>query len=250
MGLRNESLMTNDPGALKLTIKKFYRISGASTQLKGVQPDIVLPSQWNEAKDVGEAALENPLPWDTIPSATYEHLNRVTPYLAELERHSTERIATNKDFAYVREDIELFKKQQAEKTVSLNEQHWLKEKADAEAREKAREKERLARKEPAETVYELTVKQAALPGLPAPVAKTNSAPASLAAHAAATATNSAAAGSPAALTTPLHAEDEADEEKAPAVDAELVETEHILVDYLGVLGKDHALTASQPRATP
>jgi carboxyl-terminal processing protease len=245
MHLRDESLMTNDPGALKLTIKKFYRISGASTQLKGVQPDIVLPSRWNEAKDVGEGALDNPLPWDTIPSAVYDHLNRVAPYLPELQQHSTERIATNRDFDYVREDIELFKKQQADKTVSLNEQYWLKEKAEADAREKARDKERLARKEAPETVYELTVKQAAQPGMPPPVAKTNSAPANLAANSGAAATNSAAAGTKVDPTIPFHLEDESDEEKPPAVDVELVETEHILVDYLSVLGKDHGLTAGQ-----
>src|SRR4026208_1804927 len=46
---------TNDPGALKLTIKKFYRPSGVSTQLKGVVPDIILPSVFNESKDIGEA---------------------------------------------------------------------------------------------------------------------------------------------------------------------------------------------------
>src|SRR5882724_9470632 len=62
---------TNNPGAVKITIRKFYRASGASTQLKGVTPDVVLPSVNNHA-EVGEASLENPLPWDTIASAPYE----------------------------------------------------------------------------------------------------------------------------------------------------------------------------------
>jgi carboxyl-terminal processing protease len=52
---------TNDPGALKITIRKFYRAGGASTQLKGVMPDIVLPSVLNYSKEIGEVALENPL---------------------------------------------------------------------------------------------------------------------------------------------------------------------------------------------
>src|SRR4029077_5547513 len=60
--------LTNDPGAVKLTIKKFYRASGASTQLKGVTPDIILPSIPSESKDIGETALENPMTWDTIAS--------------------------------------------------------------------------------------------------------------------------------------------------------------------------------------
>ena len=58
-----------DPGTLKITIRKFYRVSGASTQLKGVVPDIILPDVWNYDDDIGETSLENPLPWDTVPSA-------------------------------------------------------------------------------------------------------------------------------------------------------------------------------------
>ncbi|HVV71519.1 MAG TPA: carboxy terminal-processing peptidase, partial [Verrucomicrobiae bacterium] len=92
--IRGSSLVTNDPGALKLTIKKFYRPSGASTQLKGVVPDIVLPSLFNESKEIGESALENPLGYDTIPKAKYEHLNLVDPYVQELRKRSSERIAT------------------------------------------------------------------------------------------------------------------------------------------------------------
>ena len=80
-------LVTNDPGAVKLTIKKFYRANGASTQLKGVVPDVVLPSIFGEAKEIGETALENPLqPGEPIRKATYTPLNLVEPYLAELRR--------------------------------------------------------------------------------------------------------------------------------------------------------------------
>ena len=81
----------------------------------------------------------------------------------------------------MREDIEQFKKHQADKTISLNEKQRLKEQDEAEARQKARDKERLARPEPPEKVYELTLKQAALPGLPPPVTKTNAALAKLSA---------------------------------------------------------------------
>src|ERR1039457_3507999 len=58
---------TNDPGTLKITIRKFYRVTGDSTQLKGVEPDIVLPDIWNYSTDVGESSLENPLPGDPLP---------------------------------------------------------------------------------------------------------------------------------------------------------------------------------------
>jgi carboxyl-terminal processing protease len=59
-----------DPGALKVTIRKFYRPSGASTQLKGVAADIVLPSLSGRCHDVGEVELKDPLPWDRIRPLT------------------------------------------------------------------------------------------------------------------------------------------------------------------------------------
>ena len=242
MHLVDKSL-TNDPGALKLTIKKFYRPSGASTQLRGVIPDIVLPSVANESKDIGESALENPLPWDEIPSAKFDRLNLVEPYLPELRKHSTERITTDREFAYMREDIERYKKQQADKTVSLNQKERLKEIEEIDALNKARDKERLARQDPAEKVYELTLKLVDQPGLPPPVAKTNSPTANLSlpgspAHYGAS-TNSAAANTASSAT-----EDGLDDEpKPPPTDAPLAEAEHILVDYLFLLRKGNVMTA-------
>jgi carboxyl-terminal processing protease len=240
MHLVDKSL-TNDPGALKLTIKKFYRPSGASTQLRGVVPDIVLPSPANESKDIGESALDNPLPWDEIRSAKYDHFNLVEPYLPELRKRSAERLAADKEYGYVREEIERFKKQQADKTISLNERVRLKENEDLEARNKARDKERRARPEPPEKVYELTLKQVDLPGLPPPVARTNAALASLSVQAAGAGTNSAAVAS----SNPA-AEDDLDdptEVPPPATDAPLAEAEHIMVDYLSVLPKGNLVTA-------
>ncbi|HZQ47755.1 MAG TPA: carboxy terminal-processing peptidase, partial [Verrucomicrobiae bacterium] len=160
-------------GALKLTTRKFYRASGSSTQLKGVIPDIVLPSVNDYYPEVGESSLENPLPWDTIESANYEKLNRVQPYLAELEKRSAKRVAAERDFAYVHEDIEKIKKIVADKTVSLNEQQRLKEKEADDIRNKAREQELKSRRHPEVTVYPITLKDADLPGLPSPVKKTN-----------------------------------------------------------------------------
>ena len=60
-----------DPGALKITTSKFYRPSGASTQLRGVASDIVLPST-SDFSDVSEASLKDPLPWDVVPAAPFE----------------------------------------------------------------------------------------------------------------------------------------------------------------------------------
>jgi carboxyl-terminal processing protease len=235
-----------DPGALKLTIKKFYRASGASTQLEGVTPDIVLPSVLNEMKEIGEKSLDNPLPWDTIRSAKYDRLNLVNPYLPELSKRSNQRIAAEREFDYVREDIAQYKKAQADKTVSLNEQQRLKEMEETDARNKARDKERLARPEPKETVYELTMKQVELPGLPSPLERTNSAAWKLAhkgIESASVSTNSAAvAGS--RLAPDVGSED--DEEKPAPVDSTLNEAEHILQDYISVWPKPNLATAAHP----
>jgi carboxyl-terminal processing protease len=233
---------TNDYGAVKLTIKKFYRASGASTQLKGVMPDIILPSVASESKDIGEAALENPMPWDTIPGAKYDKLDMVEPYLPELRKQSAQRIAADKDFAYLREDIELFKKQQNDKTLSLNERKRLQEKEEAEAREKAREKERRGRTPSSEIVYDLTLKQLEKPGLPPPVQKTNSVSA-LDINAPSVPTNAAAIAAAAGLDDNRDTEADEDKNKVPPPDVSLVEAEHILVDYLFAL-KQGVLTAN------
>jgi carboxyl-terminal processing protease len=250
---------TNDPGALKITIKKFYRASGASTQKKGVVPDIVLPSIFNDSKDVGESSLDNPLEWDVISSASYESWNMVNPFVPELRERSAKRIASDREFDYIREDIEQYHKIQNDKTLSLNEAQRVKEKEDLDARQKARDKERLARKDSPDKVYEITLKLADKPGLPAPVEKTNSVtklaskgPSSVSVN-----PNSASVvpskGTPGIEGPKASGEnkgtaedgDDAEDEKPAAVDAILIEAEHILVDYLSVLPKHEVLTAGK-----
>lgn len=164
--------ITNNPGSTKITIRKFYRASGGSTQLKGVIPDIVLPSVDNH-RDVGEGSITNALPWDTIPSASYVKVNAVNAALPELLRRSRERVAKDPDFAYVREDIERFLKQKNEKSVSMNEARRRQEQEEIKQRAEARRKEILARNEKTPTTYEITLKLADQPGLPPPLAKTN-----------------------------------------------------------------------------
>jgi len=180
-------------------------------------------------------------------SAKFDRLNLVEPYLPELRKRSDARVAADKEFSYVRQDIELFKKQQADKSVSLNEKERLKEKEEAEARQKARDKERLARAETPEKIYEISLKQALLPGLPPPVTKTNLLAAKLS-HAKspplpAVGTNAAMAATKDNLSDPTGLDEETTEEKAPAVDADLVESEHILLDYLSLFKKNSLVTA-------
>ena len=215
---------TNNPGALKVTIRKFYRASGSSTQLKGVVPDIVLPSVSNY-EEVGEAALEYPLAWDEIPSAAYEKLDLIQPVLPELRKRSTERLAIDKDFAYLQEDIATFRKYLAEKSVSLNEEARLKEMKENEEKIQARKKERKARHEPEEKVYELTLKQVDLPGLPPPPAK----PTDL--SGAETKKDDASAED----------EDVDPADKVAAVDVTLKETKRILLDLVTLSSKETAV---------
>jgi carboxyl-terminal processing protease len=174
------SSTTNDPGTIKITIHKFYRITGASTQFKGVESDIVLPDKLNYSPDIGETALENPLPWDTIPGADYDKLNLdytklnlIDPYLATLRLRSEARTATNQDFVQIRQDIEEFQKQLADKTATLNEREAIKEREDHQALLNVHERERLARPVPEMKAYDITVENAGQP-LQAAGAETNS----------------------------------------------------------------------------
>ncbi len=155
-------------GSLKITIRKFYRASGSSTQRRGVIPDIVLPSV-NNLMEVGEDSMPNALPWDTIPSAKYEPVNMVPPALAGLRQRSEARTGKDADFAFIRQEIERYKKLKDEKSVSMNEALRWKEKQEVEARDKARKKELRARPQPNYKTYELTLKNADLPGLPEPM---------------------------------------------------------------------------------
>ena len=151
---------------MKITIRKFYRISGASTQLKGVIPDIVLPDTLNASAEIGESSLPDAMPWDTIPRAEYNALNLVEPYRSELRRLSDARVATNQDFIYIRQDIDEFKKLQADKTASLNEQEALNQAEQNALRQKARDAERAQRKAPNEKIYEITLEDVNKRGLP------------------------------------------------------------------------------------
>ena len=108
----NGDFFTKDPvalGALKYTTNKFYRVTGSSTQLKGVVPDIALPSSY-EFMETEEGAEDYAMKWDEIGSAKFDKLDRVQPYLAELQKRSAKRVAVSKDFAYVNEDIVLDEK--------------------------------------------------------------------------------------------------------------------------------------------
>lgn len=154
----------SDPGALKVTISKFYRPSGKSTQLEGVKADIVIPSL-TDLPEIGESDMENPLPWDTIAAVKFSDSNRVGPALATLRTRSDQRVSKAPDFAELKTEIERFKKMRADKTVSLNEATRQKEKTELKERSEAIKKARLARNTTPPTAYEVTLKNVSKPGL-------------------------------------------------------------------------------------
>ncbi|HVY69834.1 MAG TPA: carboxy terminal-processing peptidase, partial [Verrucomicrobiae bacterium] len=145
-----------DPGKLKLTVAKFYRIAGGTTQMIGVTPDVVLPSRYDYL-ELGEANLPNCLPADSTTPLPYLKQDRVRPYLAELRKSSASRIKSDRDFNYLNEDIELLKKQLQDKSISLNETKRLKERDEFKSRDEARKKERAARKPTSDKIYEITL---------------------------------------------------------------------------------------------
>lgn len=107
-------------GHLKLTESKFYRVSGDSTQHRGVVPDIAFPSLIDE-EVVGESSYPSALPWDQIRSVPHQIYNNYSPFLESLTKKHEVRAATDPDFIYLEDRIKLLQENQNEKAVSLNE---------------------------------------------------------------------------------------------------------------------------------
>jgi len=107
-------------GELKLTLAKFYRVSGQSTQHQGVIPDIAYPSIVDD-KEIGESALPDSMPWDTIKPALKAQADPFKPFLDQLRTRHDARTEHNADFVYARERLALAQELMKEKTVSLNE---------------------------------------------------------------------------------------------------------------------------------
>jgi carboxyl-terminal processing protease len=109
-------------GSLKLTIQKFYRVNGGSTQLKGVSPDIQLPDPY-ELIEMGERKDEAAMKWDEIPAAKYDiYKNPVN--VTKLASLSNERVNKNETFQLIKENARTIKKQETDKTYSLNEKKF------------------------------------------------------------------------------------------------------------------------------
>ena len=106
-------------GQLNVTIGKYYRITGESTQDRGVTPDIALPSLI-DANEVGESTRDRALPWDHIEPASFRVEGDLKQMTASLEKLHQERTANSADFRYLRDDIAALDAMRSQKTLSLN----------------------------------------------------------------------------------------------------------------------------------
>ena len=126
-----QSLLPLNRGQLKLTQAKFYRISGESTQEKGIIPDIKYPSNYNP-ESIGESTLDSPLPWDKISATNYRRKHSINHLVPELKSLHDERVSNNAEFNYLSEAFAYRKTRSENDTISLNEKKRLQEKTDRE----------------------------------------------------------------------------------------------------------------------
>lgn len=132
-------------GVLKPTIQKFYRVAGSTTQLKGVEADIVLPSLL-DAFEIGEKHLDHAMAHDNIRRAPgYTPLNRGDLFLPVISKKSAQRIKASEDFGYIAEDAARMVKRRKENRISLNKEQRKKELTENEERTNKRNDERRER---------------------------------------------------------------------------------------------------------
>ena len=116
-----QEIIPMDYGQVKLTRSKFYRISGASTQHRGVMPDIEFPDIYNAYEDIGESSLDGALPWDTVRPVEYRSYHSIQAMLPELKALHEQRAQTSPDFIYLTDQIERTKELRKREQLSLNE---------------------------------------------------------------------------------------------------------------------------------
>lgn len=218
---------SQEDGALKLTIQKFYRVAGGSTQLHGVASDIVLPTL-TDLPEFGEGALKNCLPYDEVPKAKFTKWSDTHPlFIDELKRRSETRVKANPEFHFVMEDMERMRRKLDDNRISLNEDTRRNELNEDKVRKETRSKERLAHQGEEMKMYRLTLDTVDKPNLqmvlyPGKMAAAGkSGGAKMAPEAAADADTDAANG-----------DAPADDSKGPVLDPERDETLNILSDLI------------------
>ncbi|MFP6808121.1 MAG: carboxy terminal-processing peptidase [Pseudomonadales bacterium] len=234
-----QSLQPLNRGQLKLTQAKFYRISGESTQHRGIIPDIAYPSNY-DPESIGESTLDNPLPWDEILPTGFRSKNAIDNHLEELISLHQERVKVDADFTYLKEAIAYRKTRSLETRVSLNEKTRKEKKQTSDDFWLALEnKKRVAQgKAMIDSLDDLDNDEPAVAAAPKP--SSGIAPAAESAEGSDELTGNEMAvvvETPILVETPLLESDsfedvEKDEKKAP--DAYLIETRNILLDLISM----------------
>ncbi|MFZ5568908.1 MAG: carboxy terminal-processing peptidase [Thermodesulfobacteriota bacterium] len=118
-------------GQLKLTHGMFYRISGASTQNRGIVPDIEFPSLYDQSK-IGESALPEALPWASIPPVPYQPYPDLEERIRRLKKLHDDRIRADAGFGYLMAAVERLEEARSQTQVSLEEKKRLEERKKAD----------------------------------------------------------------------------------------------------------------------
>ena len=106
-------------GLLKLTVSKFYRVSGGSTQHRGIIPDIAYPSAFN-ADEIGESHLDSALPWDKIHSVPHQYSNKISDLIEPLQSAHKQRAYSDVNFSSMTKQLALTQEWKEEKSINLN----------------------------------------------------------------------------------------------------------------------------------
>ena len=128
-------------GQVKLTIAQFFRVSGSSTQHKGVVPDVAFPASV-DASEYGESTYDNALPWTRIAEAPHTQYGNFAPLLPALQSRHSARVLTDREFQWWNEDVNQFRAESAKKYISLNETERRNERQRQEAQRKERQEVR------------------------------------------------------------------------------------------------------------
>ncbi|HSD62309.1 MAG TPA: carboxy terminal-processing peptidase, partial [Ignavibacteriaceae bacterium] len=136
---------SGDLGQVKLTIAKYYRINGGSTQHKGVLPDIKYPTPFSDSKEYGESSEPSALPWDQIEPTDYQKYGDFSRYIPDLVKMHEERVKNDPEFQDYAASVEDAEKSHDKKYVSLN--YDIREKQKQQEEDEKFERENKIRKE-------------------------------------------------------------------------------------------------------
>ncbi len=124
-------------GQINLTLAKFYRVTGSSTQHKGVEPDIVFPSLYS-AEKYGESSEPSALPWDQVNATDFASITDLSSVITQLGQQHESRMENSPAYRYLLEDIDLMQQRESEISVTLQEEKLKQEREESRAKNKDR----------------------------------------------------------------------------------------------------------------